>query len=207
MTTGPRDWTRGPAMHGGGQPGHDSHGPSGPPQQPYGQSAQPYGQAQYVQPSQGQQGGYGQPQGPYGAQPNPYATGPGPEAAAHYDPSAPRVTNGNGSPSQRRPGLRALAVLLVLGSLVFLVWHFATWGPSIGDAIQLENCPTPDQRMNCLANDGIHRWVYAPLLAVTISWAFASGASVEAKQGRARGYLHLLAGIAALAIAVVVSGS
>ncbi|WP_022919595.1 hypothetical protein [Ruania albidiflava] len=45
----------------------------------------------------------------------------------------------------------------------------------------------------------------APLLALVVAWAFASGAATEAKDGRARGCLHLVCGIAALVVGGLVS--
>lgn len=125
-------------------------------------------------------------------------------AGAHYVPGSPARTS-PGTHGVQRPGLRALAVFLVLGSLVYLGWHAGLWGEPLLNSLVLENCPDPDERMTCLTSDAIHRWVYAPMLAVLVAWGFASGAATEAKNGRARGYVHLLCGIAALVVGAVVS--
>ena len=131
-------------------------------------------------------------------------SGTAPEGAgAHYIPGSPATANRTNV--VQRPGMRALAVLLVLASLAYLGWHLTAWGAPLLDSLLLENCPNPDERMSCVTSDAVHRWVYAPLLAVVVSWSFASGAATEAKNGRARGYLHLVCGFAALVVGGLVS--
>ncbi|WP_147917853.1 hypothetical protein [Ruania zhangjianzhongii] len=96
----------------------------------------------------------------------------------------------------------ALAVLLVLGSLAYLVWHSVTWLEPLVES--LDGCPV-ERGTACFTSEPFRRWLYAPILAAVLAWGFASGAATEGRQGRARGYLHLLAGIAALVIAGLVS--
>lgn len=131
--------------------------------------------------------------------------GPGPHgyggAGAHYVPGSPAEAHVGGQ-VEGRPGLRVLAVLLVLISFAYLVWHGVMWGEPLVE--YLDSCPVSDG-MACFAAAPVRQWVYAPLLAVVVAWAAASGASVEAKNGRARGYLHLLFGVAALVIGGLVS--
>ena len=124
------------------------------------------------------------------------------DAAAHYVPGSPAAAH-LGSDGSRRPSLVALAVLLVLGSLAYLVWHSATWLEPLVES--LDHCSV-EGGMACFTGEPFQRWVYLPVLAVVLAWGFASGAATEGRQGRARGYLHLLAGIAALVIAGLVSG-
>lgn len=124
-----------------------------------------------------------------------------PDAAAHYVPGSPAAAH-IGADGSKRPGLRALAVLLVLGSLAYVAWHVATWGPSLLTSV--ETCG--DTRgLPCFTGEPFRTWLFAPIGAVILAWGFASGAAVEARQGRARGYLHLLAGIAALVVGGMVS--
>src|SRR5690625_1472760 len=165
--------------------GYGGHGQSG------------YGQSSYDQSSPGQSS-----YDPAGASQSDSI--PSAAAGAHYVPGSPARTS-PGTHGVQRPGLRALAVFLVLGSLVYLGWHAGLWGEPLLNSLMLENCPDPDERMTCLTSDAIHRWVYAPMLAVLVAWGFASGAATEAKNGRARGYVHLLGGIAALVVGGVVS--
>lgn len=124
-----------------------------------------------------------------------------PDAAAHYVPGSPAAAH-IGADGSRRPGLVALAALLVLGSLAFLVWHSATWLDPLVEA--LDQCPV-ERGMACFTNEPFQRWVYAPVLAVVFAWGCASGAATEGRQGRARGYLHLLAGVAVLIVGGLVS--
>ncbi len=125
-------------------------------------------------------------------------------AGAHYVPGSPAVAH-LGTDRRGRPGLRALAVLLVLGSFVYAGWHVALWGQPLLDSTLVANCPDPDARMSCLTSEAIHRWAYTPLVALAVAWGFASGAATEARNGRARGYLHLACGIAALVVGGLVS--
>lgn len=124
------------------------------------------------------------------------------DAAAHYVPGSPATAH-LGPEGSRRPGLVALAVLLALGSVAYLVWHSATWLEPLVES--LNHCSV-ERGMACFTDEPFQRWVYLPVLAVVLAWGFASGAATEGRQGRARGYLHLLAGIAALVIAGLVSG-
>ena len=124
-----------------------------------------------------------------------------PDAAAHYLPGAPAAAH-PGSDSSRRPGLVALAVLLVLGSLAYLVWHSVTWLEPLVES--LDHCPA-ERGMACFTSDPFQRWLYLPVLVVVIAWGFASGAATEGRQGRARGYLHLFAGVATLVIGGLVN--
>ena len=124
------------------------------------------------------------------------------DAAAHHLPGSPATAH-LGSDGSRRPGLVALAVLLALGSVAYLVWHSATWLEPLVES--LNHCSV-ERGMACFTGEPFQRWVYLPVLAVILAWGFASGAATEGRQGRARGYLHLLAGIAALVIAGLVSG-
>lgn len=141
---------------------------------------------------------YGPPTGSSGQHPYGPPTG---DAGAHYVPGSPAAAHIGGQ-AEGRPGLRALAVLLVLGSFAYLGWHGVMWGEPLVE--YLDSCRVADG-MSCFAAAPVHQWVYAPLLAVVVAWAAASGASVEAKNGRARGYLHLLVGVAALVIGGLVS--
>lgn len=190
MTSGPPDWMRGgrsdahnPYAVGGPSPtpapGHATAPPEGAPS-PI--SAQ-YGAGQYG-------AGYSSHGGTLA------------HAAAHSLPGPPATAH-LGSDGSRRPGLVALAVLLVLGSLAYLVWHSVTWLEPLVES--LDHCPA-DRGMACFTGEPFQRWIYLPVLAVVLAWGFASGAATEGRQGRARGYLHLLAGIAALGIAGLVSG-
>ena len=135
--------------------------------------------------------------GPSGHDPAEHTT----DATAHYVPGSPATAH-LGSDGSRRSGLVALAVLLVLGSFAYLIWHSVTWLEPLVEALDV--CP-PERGMACFTSEPFQRWIYAPVLAVVVAWGFASGAATEGRQGRARGYLHLLAGIAALVIGGLVS--
>src|SRR5690625_1606401 len=185
--------------------GYGGHGQSGYGQSSYDQSSP--GQSSYDQSSPGQsspgQSSPGQSSyDPAGASQSDSI--PPAAAGAHYVPGSPARTS-TGTNSVQKPGLRALAVFLVLGSLVYLGWHAGVWGEPLLNSLMLQNCAVPDGRLTCLTSDAIHRWVYAPMLGVLVAWGFASGAATEAKNGRARGYVHLLCGIAALVVGGLVS--
>ena len=144
------------------------------------------------------------PPGPAGGT-NPYAVGQAgasstagdgttSAAGAHYLPGSPAVAP-TGANANRRPGLVALAALLVLGSLAWLVWHAVTWFEPLVQA--LDDCQV-ERGMACFTGEPFQRWLYAPVLAVVLAWGFASGAATEGRQGRVRGYLYVLAGVAVL---------
>jgi len=95
-----------------------------------------------------------------------------------------------------------LSVLLVVASLGYSVWHVLRWAIPLLRTIS--NCPAT-RGMQCLVSDTVYAWVYWPLLFLVLCWSFASGAATEAKQGRRRGYLYLLAGAVALFLAWWVS--
>ena len=90
----------------------------------------------------------------------------------------------------------------MLGSVAYLIWQAVTWLEPLVAAV--EQCPV-ERGVACFTSTPFQQWVYAPVLGVLLAWGFASGAATEGRQGRARGYLHLLAGIAALVISGLVS--
>ena len=138
-------------------------------------------------------------QGPYQQAQDPYQPAQGPYQPV--DSSGPTDTASAAARTQLQP-LRVLSVLLVVASLGYALWHALHWAVPLVQTVS--SCPAT-RGMQCLVSETVYAWVYLPLLFMVLCWSFASGAATEAKQGRRRGYLYVVAGAVALFLAWWVS--